>query len=190
MDTTRPDTLLTLAEFERLPDDEGRAELVRGHLVREPPAGMEHGRLGNHLAYLVTDFVRGRGLGEVFGAGTGFVLNEEPPTVRAPDMAFVARDRLPPSGESEGFGHLAPDLAVEVVSPSNTVAGILDKVSDYLDAGTRLVWVVEPRRRIVTEYRSRSEIRLLRGEEILSGHDVLPGFSLPVSEIFARPSGD
>ncbi|MGH7588021.1 MAG: Uma2 family endonuclease [Gemmatimonadota bacterium] len=180
-----PGTLLTLEEFERLPDDEFRTELVRGRLVREPPAGMDHGWLGIYMAFLITDFVLEHDLGKVFNSDTGFVLFEEPPTVRAPDVSFVSRDRLPPPEESVGFGHLAPDLAVEILSPSNTAIEILAKVQDYLEAGTRLVWVVEPSRRSVTEYRSRHESRLLREDERLDGYDVLPGFSMTVAEVFA-----
>ena len=186
MDTPAQGTLLTLEEFECLPDDESRTELVRGKLVREPPAGMDHGWLGNYLAFLITGFVLDHGLGQVFNADTGFVLFEDPPTVRAPDVAFVSLERLPPPEESIGFGHLAPDLAIEIVSPSNTAIEILEKAEDYLEAGTRLVWVVEPRRGSVTVYRSRSEVRLLRGDNTLDGYDVLPGFSLTVAEVFAR----
>jgi Uma2 family endonuclease len=81
---------------------------------------------------------------------------------------------------------MAPDLAVEVVSPSNTSAEILGKATDYLDAGSRLVWVVEPVSRTVTEYRSRDRIRLVQGDDLLEGYDVLPGFSVSVAEVFAR----
>ena len=185
MDASSREILLTIEEFERLPDDESRSELVRGRLVREPPAGMDHGRVANRLAVLISVFVDRNALGEVFTADTGFVLFEDPPTVRAPDIAFVSRDRLPPPEESVGFGHLAPDLAVEIVSPSNTAVEILDKVEDYLEAGTRLVWVVEPRRQSITVYRSRQEIRLLREDDALDGLDVLPGFSLRVTDVFA-----
>lgn len=184
------DPLLTLEEFERLPDDESRTELVRGRLVREPPAGMDHGQLATQLTALISLFVDRHALGEVFTADTGFVLFEEPPTVRAPDVAFVSRDRLPPPEESIGFGRLAPDLAVEIISPSNTAIEILEKAEDYLEAGTRLVWVVEPRRRSVTVYRSRTEIQMLRENEVLEGYDVLPGFSVKVAEIFARSTKD
>lgn len=188
--STRTDSelLLTLDEFERLPEDEWRTELVRGRVVREPPAGMDHGRLASRIALRVAAYVEGNDLGEVFIAETGFVLYEDPPTVRAPDVAFVAKARLPAPEDSMRFGHLAPDLAVEVVSPSNTAAEIIDKAVDYLEAGTRLVWVVEPSRRCITVYRSRDEIRLLQEGDDLEGHDVLPGFSVPVAEIFARTS--
>lgn len=185
MKASEAEKLLTIEEFERLPDDGFRTELVRGRVVREPPAGMDHGEIGNHLAFLITGFVRRHGLGKVYNADTGFVLFENPPTVRAPDVAFVSRSRLPSPEESISFGRLAPDLVVEVLSPSNTAAAILDKVEDYLEAGTRLVWVVEPRRQSITVYRSRNDIRLLGENDELEGYDVIPGFSLQVSEVFA-----
>lgn len=177
-------TLLTIEEFERLPDDGWRCELVRGKVVREPPAGFDHGRLANRILYLLTSFVEEHGLGEVLASETGFVLFEEPPTVRAPDAAFVAEGRVD-SPAPPGFGRLAPDLAVEVVSPSNTVAEIYSKVMDYLDAGSRLVWTVDPGTRSVTVYRSREAIRLLTEDDELEGEDVLPGFRKGLKEIFA-----
>ncbi|MGH7572915.1 MAG: Uma2 family endonuclease [Gemmatimonadota bacterium] len=176
-------TLLTIEEFERLPDDGWRCELVRGRVVREPPAGFEHGRLAMRIGLVLGRFVEEHRLGEVLASETGFVLFEELPTVRAPDAAFVAEGRVP-SPAPPGFGRLAPDLAVEVVSPSNTVAEIHSKVMDYLDAGSRLVWVVDPRTRSVTVYRSRKEIRLLNEDDELDGEDVLPGFRVGLKEIF------
>jgi Uma2 family endonuclease len=186
--STRLETLITLDEFERLPDDLWRTELVRGRLIREPPAGMDHGRLASRVTLRIAAFVEEHELGEVFTAETGFVLFEEPPTVRAPDVAFVSAARLPSPAGTVGFGHLAPDLAVEIVSPSNTAAEILDKALDYLDAGTHLVWVIEPSRQCIFEYRSRNEIRLLQEGDMLDGYEVLPGFSVPVGELFARSS--
>lgn len=174
----------TIKEFERLPDEASRMELVRGQVVREPPAGFEHGALAVRIATCLYSFVRRHGLGKVLGAETGFVLFDDPPTVRAPDVAFVARDRLP--SDTRGFGRLAPDLAVEIVSPSNTVAEIQDKVFDYLEAGTKLVWVVEPRGRTVTVYRSRDDIRILASTQAIEGGEVLPGFRTPVAEFFAE----
>jgi Uma2 family endonuclease len=177
------DSLLTIEEFERLPDDEWRCELVRGVVVREPPAGFEHGRVANRILHALTRFVEEHGLGEVLASETGFVLFEDPPTVRAPDAAFVAEGRVP-TPAPPGFGRLAPDLAIEVVSSSNTIPQIHSKVLDYLDAGTRLVWIADPATRTVTVYRSREEIRLLTEEEELDGEDVLRGFRLRLREIF------
>jgi Uma2 family endonuclease len=174
---------VTIEEFERLPDEPSRMELVRGHVVREPPAGFEHGGIAVRIASCLDAFVRRHELGKVLGAETGFVLFDDPPTVRAPDVAFVARDRLP--ADPRGFARLAPDLAVEIVSPSNTLSEIQDKVFDYLDAGTRLVWVIEPRARTVTVYRSREDIRILTSNQEIDGGQVLPGFQIQVSEFFA-----
>lgn len=186
--STGTEALITLDEFERLPDDEWRTELVRGRVVREPLNSMHQGWLASRVSLVVTDFVNLNGLGEVFMA-TGWVLREDPPTVRAPHVAFLSRSRLPCAEESASFGRMAPDLAVVIISPSNTSGEILDKVTDYLDAGTRLVWVVEPGREHVIVYRSRNEIRLLQDDDALDGYDVLPGFSVPVAEIFASSSG-
>lgn len=178
--------VLSLVEFERLPEREGRSELVQGRLVREPPAGMEHGRLTARIGSLLRAFVHEHGLGEVFGAETGFVLSENPPTVRAPDVAFVGADRLPPGDLPTSFGKGAPDLAVEVVSPSSSAAGIREKIVDYLDAGTREVWVVEPVTKTLEVYRSDGTLRMLRGSDEVDGGDVLPGFDVRVEELFAR----
>ncbi len=175
---------LTIEEFEGLPDDGYRSELVRGRLVREPPVGFEHSGLGVRLAARLLGFVSGSGLGEVVGADAGFVLFEDPPTVRAPDVAFVARERIPASGPPRGFFPGAPDLAVEIVSPSNTPLEIREKVRDYLAAGAREVWVVEPRGRTVTLYRAGREIVLLSEGDELGGGEVLPGFRMRVREIF------
>lgn len=156
---------------------------MRGRVVSEPPAGFEHGGLAAHIAHRLREFVAREDLGMVVGAETGFVLFEEPPTVRAPDAAFVSRERLPE--DRVVFASLAPDLAVELVSPSSTMPQIHDKVCDFLDAGTRIVWIIEPRRRTVMVYRSRDDIRLLTEEDRLDGGDVLPGFRVEVGELFA-----
>ncbi len=185
----RTETLLTIDEFERLPEDEWRTELVRGRLVREPPAGMDHGRVASRIHRRISEFVENHGLGEVFIAETGFVLFEDPPTVRVPDVAFVSAAQLPAPEDSIHFGRMAPDLAVEVVSPSNTVAEILKKTADYLDAGSRLVWVVEPRKRCVTVYRGQDEVHMLREGDHLHGFDVLPGFCISVAELFEGSPG-
>jgi Uma2 family endonuclease len=173
---------MTIEEFERLPDDGWQLELVRGLVVREPPAGFDHSAIGVRITSLLDLFVRASNLGRVVGADAGFVLSVEPPTVRVPDAAFVRKERL--GFDAERFAPLAPDLAVEVISPSNTMSEIHGKVLDYLDAGTRLVWVVDPGRHTVTVYRSRDEIRLITGDGEINGGDVLPGFRISVSEIF------
>ena len=185
MTTGTPDLdtrLLTIEEFERLPDDGWRMELVRGQLVREPPAGFEHGGIALRIGSRLLRFVDENALGMVVGTDSGFVLADEPPTVRAPDVAFVREDRL--DFDRTRFAPLAPDLAVEVLSPSNTMSEIHDKILDYLDAGSSLVWVVDPQSRTVTTYRSREEIRLIQADGEIDGADVLPGFRCKVAELF------
>jgi Uma2 family endonuclease len=176
---------MTIQQFERLADDDTRMELVRGSLVREPPAGGEHGTLAGALIIAIGTFVRRHGLGVVCGSETGFILAVDPPTVRAPDVAFVARARCPAEGVPRGYWPIAPDLAVEVVSPSNTAQQLLDKVGDYLQAGTRLVWLVYPRTRSAIVHRSEKAAVLIEESEFLDGGDVLPGLRLLLSDIFA-----
>lgn len=179
------DRRLTLEEFQRMPEeDEHRLELSRGRVVREPRPGARHGVVATELIFRMETWARGRGLGRTV-AVTGFLLSVDPPTVRGPDVAFISVGNLPPQGPARGFWKGAPDLAVEVLSPSNSAAEIQGKVLEYLDAGARLVWVIDPETRTATVYRSRAEIRLLTGADSLDGGDVLPGFRLPLAELFA-----
>ena len=177
----------SLEEFERLPDDPAgeRRELVRGMLVREPAAGFEHGWIAATVCEMLGGFVRARRLGVVVGAETGFLLLDAPPVVRAPDVAFVTASRLPVGTTAiKGFASLAPDLAVEVVSPSTTRRGMREKVRDYLDAGTRLVWVLDPGDLTLRVCRADgSETSLRRGDDV-DGEDVLPGFRAAMAEFF------
>jgi Uma2 family endonuclease len=182
---------MTLEDFERLPDDPtgARTDLVRGRVVREPPAGFEHGYIGSAILALMHRFVSEHQLGVVVTAETGFVLEEERPTVRGPDAAFVAAHRLPvETTRIKGFARLAPDLAVEVISPSNTRAEIAAKVRDYLAAGTRLVWVLDPDAVSVRVHRADGTVALRRAGDELDGEDVLPGFRVSIAELF-RPPG-
>lgn len=181
---TRGEGPLTIEQFERLPDEGWRLELVRGRVVREPPAGFRHGSLAGRLSGLLHAFVEGNGLGVVVTAETGFVLAEEPPTVRAPDVAFVSAGRIPREGPPVGFARFAPDLAIEIVSPSNTMSEVQEKALDYLESGSAVVWVVDPGSRTVTVYRAPDEIRLLRHGDAIEGGPVLPGFSLEVARLF------
>ena len=177
---------MTLEEFRRLPEEDAyRVELSRGRLVREPRPGAEHGWLTGRLVRLLGSHVEKRDRGLVV-TETGFLLEDVPPTVRGPDVAFIASERLAGHGIPTGFWTVPPDLAVEVVSPSNSAAEIQQKVLEYLEAGTRLVWVVDPGSRSVTVWRPPAEARLLRAGEVLEGEAVLPGFRLDVTALFRR----
>jgi Uma2 family endonuclease len=165
-------------------EDAYRVELVRGRIVREPPPAEAHGWLSSELGWAIRSFAREHDLGIVV-TNTSFLLHVDPPTVRLPDAAFIAKESLPAGGLSlKKFWRVAPHLAVEVLSPSNTALEIQEKVLEYLECGTRLVWVVDPASRCVTVYRSREDIRLLKEQDVLEGDDVLPGFRLQLAELF------
>jgi Uma2 family endonuclease len=175
---------MTAEDLERLPPDQSHVELVRGEIVVMTPSGAEHGGIAAAIVVPVANFVRERKLGRIFIAEVGFVLSRDPDTVRAPDGAFVATERVAAQAHQVGFFEGAPDLAIDVVSPGDSDQDVHQKVLDYLGAGTRLVWVVRPRSRTVTAHRSLTEARVLTGADALDGHDVLPGFRLQVSQIF------
>ncbi len=166
-----------------MPDDGQRRELVAGEVVTMAPAGWEHGRIAHNLQLLVGNWVRAHSLGVVVTAETGFVLRRDPDTVRAPDLAFVAADRLPEPG-FRGFAEVVPDLVAEVASPSDRVADVMAKVGDWLQAGVRLVWVLWPEERRISVFRSGSDIALLCEGDTLTCDELLPGFATGVSDVF------
>ena len=175
--------LLTVEDLPYLPPDEDRWELVEGELVREPPPGSEHGGIAVVVAARLFAFVLEHPLGRVF-ADTGYVLASDPDTVRGPDASFVSAERLSAAPRRGPYLIGAPDLAVEVVSPANTRQEIAQKVGEYLAAGARAVWVIDPLRRTVTSHLPDREAVTLGLAESLDGGECLPGFRLPVSEIF------
>jgi Uma2 family endonuclease len=168
-----------------MPDDGFRYELVKGELRRMSPAGDEHGIISMQLAASLHQHCKLNHLGRVFAADTGFKLESDPDTVRAPDIAFVSRERVQSAGKIFGYGRGAPDLAVEVLSPGNTKRELAEKIEQYFTTGARLVWVVSPKPRTVTVYRSSTEIAVLTEKDTLDGGDVVPGFQIAVAEIFA-----
>jgi Uma2 family endonuclease len=174
---------MTAEELFELPDDGMRHELVEGELHTMTPAGESHGWVALGIGAKIFDHVERAGLGRAYAAETGFLLHRDPDTVRAPDVAFVARERLP--GEpARGFAELAPDLVVEVVSPSDRASDVASKATTWLDAGVRLVWVVDPQARLAAVHRPGGTVTVLREDGVLDGEDVLPGFRLPLSELF------
>jgi Uma2 family endonuclease len=175
---------MTAADLLRLPADGHRYELIRGELRQMAPAGPTHGRLAMRLAAHLFQHVETHHLGTVYAAETGFQLTQNPDTVRAPDVAFVSRQRLEAVGETEGYWPGAPDVAVEVISPSDRYTDVEDKVVEWLEAGSRMVIVVNPRQRSVTVYHSRTDVVRLTEEDMLEGGDVVPGWQLPIREVF------
>ena len=178
---TRP---ITAEELWEMPDDGFRYELVRGELRRMVPAGGEHGAIVVNLTAPLKMHVKTHNLGVVFGAETGFQLTDSPDSVRAPAIAFVHRERVPPTGVPRGYWRGAPDLAVEVVSPNDKLYELDEKVEDYLAAGAQLVWVIYPKKRSVTVYAPNSAPRVLSVSDTLDGAEVVSSFQFPVREIF------
>ena len=178
-------TLMTADELLYMPDDGFRYELVKGELLRMAPAGSEHGATVMNIGIPLGHYIKAHNLGIVFGAETGFKIASDPDTVRAPDVAFIRRDRIPESGIPKSFWTGAPDLAVEVVSPNDTYTEVEDKVGEWLDAGTRMVIVANPRNRTLKVYGSRTEVTLLTESDELDGGNVVPGLKVKVSELFS-----
>ncbi|SRR6266571_2674830 len=178
--TTRKEA--TEEDLLRTPKDGSTYELVDGE-IRVSPGGARHGAVSLRLAALLHAFVRGRQLGVVFESNTGFRLPGG--NVRSPDACFVAAGRFADDRLPDGFADVAPDLAVEVISPGDRPRHVLDKVGEYLEAGVRLVWVIDPKRQRAVAYRSMSEVRELGPADELDGEDVLPGFRCRLSDILA-----
>ncbi len=161
----------------------GRCELIRGELRMMSPSGARHGLVAGNLFVAIASHVRARGLGRAFAAETGFQICRDPDTVRAPDVAFVKTGR--PAAPARGFYPGAPDLAVEVLSPDDRPGYVREKVVEWLEAGARAVWVVDPDDRTATVHEPGRKAKRLGEGGILRGGDVLPGFELPVRAIFA-----
>ena len=159
-------------------------ELIGGRLYEMEPPGAEHGAIAMRIGRMLGNHVEEHGLGETFGAETGFQLARDPDTVRAPDAAFVARERMEATGLPRGYWPGPPDVAVEVISPSDRRAQVRAKALHWLDAGTRAVVVLDPPSRTATVYRARSDVRVLSGDDPLDLHDVVRGFAPPAEAVF------
>ena len=177
---------LTADDLWRMGEGDVRRELVDGEVIEMTPAGGVHGRVLVKVGRRLGDYVEAHRLGEVVGGDVGFVLAlpSDPERVRAPDVAFISTERLPEGRLPQGFIHGAPDLAVEVLSPSDNPVEVQQKVRDYLEAGARLVWVLAPRARAATVYRPDGSARLVREPESLDGEDVVPGLAVPLADLF------
>jgi Uma2 family endonuclease len=176
---------MTSAELLAMPDDGYRYELVKGELIKMAPAGYEHGVRTIALTTPLDTHVKAHGLGVVCAAETGFILRQDPDTVRAPDIAFISRERVEKAGAVKSYWIGPPDLTVEVVSPGDTVKEVKEKVTEWIEAGARMVWVVSPKLRTITVYRSLTDVIILTEKDTLDGGDVVPGFQIKVADIFA-----
>ncbi len=163
-----------------------RYELVQGELHAMSPASFDHSQYEGRLFFAIQLFVNANPAyaGTVLPGDAGYQLQAEPLTIRAPDVSYVRAERVPPRGGA-AFPALAPDLAIEIISPSERAGDITDKVSDYLRAGVRLVWLVYPNSSTVVEYQGTGTYHIYRADDTLDGRDVLPGFRLALHELFA-----
>ena len=168
---------MTLEEF--LESDLEGYEYIEGKLIPRMPTSMEHGTISVALILSLGSHVRGNQLGDVYTAA-GFHVGER---MLIPDIAFLSKDRIP--DDTDKASPIPPDLAVEVVSPTDASARIEEKAFAYLAAGTQLVWVLRPKSKTILVYRSETDIQLLTQNDILTGEDVVEGFSYPVAALFA-----
>jgi Uma2 family endonuclease len=175
--------LLTEDDLAALPDDGFRHELQAGLLVAEPRPFLLHAQVQARVIQVLDAFVRPRALGQVLGDG-GFLLARDPDTVRGPDVAFVTAERWRGIQDKSRFFPGAPDLAVEILSPSNRAGEMHAKVADYLAAGARLVWTVDPKRRSIVVHRTLLAPTRLGAGDVLEGGDVVPGFAIAVETVF------
>lgn len=168
---------MTLEEF--LESDLEGYEYIKGEVIPVPPTSLEHGHISADLFWFLNSHVRKNKLGRVYMSDTGFQVGEH---VLMPDIAFLASARIP--DDLSKASPIPPDLAVEVVSPTDVLNRVVEKAFAYLDAGTQLVWVLEPRSKTVTVYRSETDITLLTRNDTLTGENVIEGFSCQVAELF------
>jgi Uma2 family endonuclease len=145
--------------------------------------GLSAGLIATNLAFEMAAFADHRRLGLAVIAPTGFQIARDPDTVRVPDVAFIRAERIPPGG-ARGFFQGVPDIAVEILSPSDRPADVVTKTQDWLQAGCSIVWTVDPEARTVTVHRADGQMAVLSDADILTGGDVLPGFSVPAAEVF------
>jgi Uma2 family endonuclease len=171
--------VVTEADLLRAPRDGRKRELVDGRIAVSP-AGYRHGRIAARLVRRLEQHADEGRLGDVLDSSTGFRLPGG--NVRSPDVAFVARGRVN-GPEPRGFFDGAPDLAVEILSPDDDPRALMDKVGEYLRAGTRLVWVIDPERRIAAVYRSTADVCRLTESDPLTGDELLPGFACRLSDV-------
>jgi Uma2 family endonuclease len=163
--------------------DIGRAELVKGELIRMTPTGHPHGHYEVNFVLSLGAFVRQHELGRVLSGEVGIYTQRNPDTVRGADVAFISNERLA-QVQSQGYLDVAPELVVEIMSPDDRWSKVTEKLEEYFAAGVRTIWVADPRRQRVYVYHSLTEAERLTVEDKLSGGDVLPGFEVAVAELF------
>ena len=176
--------LLTAEEFEQLPNDGKRYELIDGELREMAPTVNWHGEVETNLTTLLHTHIRAHSLGRVSCGEVLYIVRRNPDRVRAADIAFIRQDRVPPLEARQHILEVIPDLVVEILSKSDTIEEISDKIDDWLEAGVQMLWIVDPFRRAVTMYQPGRDPCLLGEHGTLEGDPVVPGFRCSVAEIF------
>jgi Uma2 family endonuclease len=166
-------------------EPEKELELVNGQLVRKERGGAKHGGVGVRLSAELWMHVKPHKLGGVYGPDTTFKIGQNE---RLPDVAFVTAARIPEDGEPDGIWPIAPNLAVEIISPNDLFEKVLAKVNEYFAAGVRKVWLVSFEHKVVIVYHSPTQTTILTEADDLTGEELLPGFRCPVSELFQQPA--
>lgn len=164
----------------RVPRDGHKYELIEGELIMSP-SGMKHEEIAAELIVLLGIYLRSNRLGRLFTSSVGYQLTEN--ILLSPDVSFVRNERLPGGKSPETFGQFAPDLAVEIIPPSDNMTTIEDKVELYLKHGTQLVWVINPKLRRATIYRADGSVSVVRGDGMLDGEAVLPGCTCALADV-------
>lgn len=181
--------LVTAGELSNLPDDDLRHELINGELIIMPLPKAPHGRVANRLGAPLTQFVWNRGLGEIYIGDVGYQLTWNPDTVLGPDISYISKQRLREMGEVEGYWQGPPDLAVEVLSPGDRRGQVNKKVLQWLSGGAKQVWLVDPKHRTITIYRSETDTTTFSDSDQLEAEDLFPGFRLSLDSIFGPAQG-
>jgi Uma2 family endonuclease len=175
---------MTLEEVKQLNPDEQPGELVRGVFVPMSRPTIKHGFISAKVVFLLVRYLEQNPIGQVICNDAGFVLEQQLGTLRGPDVSVILNERIPPEGLPDDWWEGAPDLAVEIVSRTQNAHELARKALDYLQAGTKMVWVVDPESRTVAVYTPPNQIRILCENEDLDGGDVLPGFRIKVGDLF------
>lgn len=176
----------SVEEFYEIAFEGFRGELVRGKLRETMPTSILHGIIAGRIAGLICVFLLQNKIGEVLTAETGFRLSSVEKTVRVPDVAFLSNEKLAEVENFSKFFEGTPDLAVEVISPSETYNDVQEKLEDYLSAGVKMVWIIRPKQKTITVYRSLFDFSVLHENEELDGADVLPGFKCDLQNVFGN----
>ncbi|GAB4582060.1 MAG: hypothetical protein Fur0022_48130 [Anaerolineales bacterium] len=176
--------LITAEEFAEM-DELGRAELINGRIIEMPPPQNRHGRCESKFTIRIGNFVEANKLGIVMSGENGIYIQRNPDTVRAADVTFISYAQWAKQVDKDGYLEIAPELIVEILSPSDSWTKVMTKLRDYFSIGVRLVWVADTETRIVHAFRSPTDVREFKEGEELPGDEVLPGFSVAVAELFA-----